>query len=75
MGIFSRKKKEDKTAADPVWQENPLFEQEEPQRISTVNVPIAIYTMNCRLLKKEAADFLKRIQISIMKFLTVWFAC
>ena len=35
----------------------------------------AIYTMNCRLLKKEAADFLKRIQISIMKFLTVWFAC
>ena len=40
MGIFSRKKKEDKTAADPVWQENPLFEQEEPQRISTVNVPM-----------------------------------
>ena len=40
MGIFSRKKKEDKTAADPVWQENPLFEQEGPQRISTVNVPM-----------------------------------
>lgn len=75
MGIFSRKKKEDKTAVSPVWQENPLFEQEGPQRISTVNVPMRNLYDELSASKKGGADFLKRIQISIMKFLTVWFAC
>lgn len=60
MGIFSRKKKEDKTAADPVWQENPLFEQEGPQRISTVNVPMRDLYDELSASKKGGSGLFKK---------------